>query len=214
MIEIKKWYYRKIADETVKNLGKNGFTAKYFDSRNEALAYIEEIIDKFSSIGFGGSMTVLEELKLQEIALKKNKEILNHNSPELSLQEKNEIRRKQQTCDLFITSTNALTRDGKLINIDGVGNRVSAMIFGPKKVLIVAGINKITKDIHDGIKRVREISAPMNAKRLNKKTPCVETGKCVDCNSPERICRVLTILEKKPALTDIEIIIIGENLGF
>ena len=211
---VKKWFNEKIALKVISNLEKNEFKAKYFEDKNIAIEYIKEIVKEFSTIGFGGSMTVLQDLQIDKIAENMGKRILNHNNPELTLEEKNNIRKKQQTCELFITSTNAITKDGKLVNIDGVGNRVSAMIFGPKKVLIIAGINKITTNVHSAIKRIKEIASPMNAKRLNAKTPCAETGECVDCKSPGRICRVTVIMDKKPKLTDIEVVIIGENLGF
>ncbi len=211
---VKEWYNEKIAKKVVENLEKNEFKAKYFKNRNEAIDYISKVLENHNSIGFGGSMTVLEDLKIDKIAEKMGKEILNHNNPDLPMEEKLKIRKKQLTCDLFLTSTNAITKDGKIVNIDGVGNRVSAVIFGPKKVLIICGINKVTKDIHSALKRIKEIAAPMNAKRLSAKTPCAETGECVDCKSPGRICRVTVIMDKKPKLSDIEVLIIGESLGY
>jgi L-lactate utilization protein LutB len=214
MENIKKWFYEKTASTSILNLEKNGFKAIYFEKIDTAVSYITEIIAKYDTIGFGGSVTVLYDLKLHDIAKKLNKNILNHNAPDITAEKKHQIRLSQQTCDLFITSTNALTKDGKLVNIDGAGNRVSAMIFGPKKVLVVAGINKIVKDVDKALKRIKEISAPMNTKRLSLKTPCAATGECADCSSSDRICRVTTIIEKKPNYTDIEIVIIGENLGF
>ncbi|MCB4204463.1 lactate utilization protein [Deferribacterales bacterium Es71-Z0220] len=211
---VKKWFNERTASLTIENLEKNGFKASYFEKSETALKYIESIAQDFNRIGFGGSMTVLHDLKLDELLKAKGKEILNHNIGSLSPEEKLEIRKRQLTCDLFITSTNALTKDGKLINTDGVGNRVAAMIFGPKKTLVLAGVNKIVKDVNAGLSRIKEIASPMNTKRLNVNTPCAVTGVCSDCNSPQRICRVTTIIEKKPNFSDIEIIIIGENLGY
>lgn len=211
---VKKWFNERVSGLTIENLEKNGFKASYFEKSETAIKYIQSIAENYNKIGFGGSMTVLQSLKLDELLKGKGKEILNHNIGSLSAEEKLEIRKKQLTCDLFITSTNALTKDGKLINTDGVGNRVGAMIFGPEKVLVIAGVNKIVKDIDAGLKRIKEIAAPMNTKRLNMNTPCAVTGVCSDCNSPQRICRVTTIIEKKPNFSDIEIIIIGENLGY
>lgn len=211
---VKKWFNERVSGLTIENLEKNGFKASYFEKSETAIKYIESIAENYNKIGFGGSMTVLQGLKLDELLKGKGKEILNHNTGSLSAEEKLEIRKKQLTCDLFITSTNALTKDGKLINTDGVGNRVGAMIFGPEKVLVIAGVNKIVKDVDAGLKRIKEIAAPMNSKRLNMNTPCAVTGVCSDCNSPQRICRVTTIIERKPNFSDIEIIIIGENLGY
>jgi hypothetical protein len=106
-----------------------------------------------------------------------------------------------------------VTEDGWLYNVDATGNRVGAMFIGPKKVIVVAGVNKIVKTIEDAEKRVREWVAPQNAKRLNRKTPCVETGVCGDCSSPDRICNIDVTLRKKPIRTDVAVILVGENLG-
>lgn len=214
MQEIKKWHNMILAEKTINSLLKNGFRASYYENSNTALQYVDTILSEYHTIGIGGSMTVIRDLKLLERESLKNKVVLNHNSPDLSPEEKHEIRKKQQTCDLFITSSNAITEDGKLINIDGVGNRVNAMLFGPKKSLIIAGINKIVKNIDDGIQRIKRIASPMNAKRLGVNTPCAKLGYCTDCDSPQRICRVISIIEKRPIPSNIEIIIIGENLGF
>jgi len=159
-------------------------------------------------------MTVVKDLKLLERNSLKGKQLLYHNNPHLTPEEKNEIRKSQLTCDLFISSSNAITEDGKLVNIDGLGNRINAMLFGPKKSLIIAGINKIVANVDDGIKRIKRIASPMNAKRLGYNTPCAKLGYCTDCNSPDRICRAISIIEKKPNSSDIEIVLIGENLGF
>lgn len=214
MKTVKKWFWEKTALTTIENLGKNGFKGIYFETSETAVSYIKTLMSKSKAIGFGGSMTTLNELGLYDMAKGLGLEVLNHNSSELSAEEKLEIRKRQLTCSLFITSTNAITKDGKIVNIDGVGNRVAAMIFGPDKTLIVVGINKIVKDVESALKRVKEITAPMNAKRLNMNTPCAQTGVCSDCNSPQRICRVTAIIEKKPNFSDIEIVLIGENLGY
>jgi hypothetical protein len=129
------------------------------------------------------------------------------------MEERFELSRKALTSDVFVASTNALTEDGKLLNVDATGNRVAAMFFGPKKVIIVAGVNKIVKDIDAAEKRVREWAAPQNAKRLNRKTPCAETGVCADCRSPQRICNIYVTLAKRPSRTEVVVILVGENLG-
>ncbi|ADR19578.1 lactate utilization protein [Calditerrivibrio nitroreducens] len=214
MLEIKKWHNTTLAEKTIDSLLKNGFRASYYENSNTALTYIDTIISEHDVIGIGGSMTIIKDLKLLEREVMKNKIILNHNLPDITPEEKHEIRKKQQTSDLFITSSNAITEDGKLVNIDGVGNRVNAMLFGPKKTIIVAGINKIVKNVDDGINRIKRIASPMNARRLGVNTPCATIGYCTDCNSPQRICRVISIIEKRPIPSNIEIILIGENLGF
>ena len=118
------------------------------------------------------------------------------------------------TSDLFLGSSNAITLNGELVNIDGIGNRVNSTNFGPGKVVLVAGYNKIVDDVQEGIKRIKNVAGPLNARRLNIDVPCAKVGRCVDCNSPNRICRVIVIHERKPFLTDILIILVGEELGF
>ena len=115
--------------------------------------------------------------------------------------------------DIFLTGTNAITEDGKLYNVDATGNRVGAMFIGPKKVIVVSGVNKIVGDMDAAEKRVKWWVAPQNAKRLNRKTPCVETGVCGDCSSPDRICNIYVTLGKKPARTDVVVILVGQELG-
>jgi hypothetical protein len=118
------------------------------------------------------------------------------------------------TSDLFLSSVNAITMDGELVNIDGMGNRVNATNFGPKKVILVAGYNKIVEDVQEAIKRIKNVTAPMNARRLNLEVPCAKLGKCADCNSPNRMCRIVVILEWKPTWTDMLVILVGEELGY
>jgi hypothetical protein len=116
--------------------------------------------------------------------------------------------------DLFLSSSNAVTLNGELVNIDGVGNRVNSTNFGPGKVILVVGYNKIVEDVQEAIQRIKNVAAPLNARRLNVDVPCAKVGKCVDCNSPNRICRAIVIHERKPSLTDILVILVGEELGF
>jgi hypothetical protein len=129
------------------------------------------------------------------------------------MDERMELFRKSFSSDFFLTSTNAITEDGKLFNVDATGNRVGAMFIGPKKTIVVSGVNKIVKDIGAAEKRVREWTAPQNAKRLNRKTPCVETGVCADCSSSGRICNIYVTLAKKPSRTEVVVILVGEKLG-
>jgi len=128
---------------------------------------------------------------------------------------------KQLTSDVFLASSNAVTEDGKLVNIDMGGNRVGAMVFGPKQIIVVAGFNKIVKNVEEGIDRARNVAASMNARRLylssgqtKYKTPCALTGTCADCNVNDRLCRVITIVERRPSGSDVSVILVGEELGF
>lgn len=113
-----------------------------------------------------------------------------------------------------MTSTNAIIADGRLVNTDGTGNRVAAMIFGPKKVIVIAGTNKIVENLEEAEARIRMTAAPLNNKRLNRSNPCVTTGHCMDCQGPTRLCNVTTVLYKRPPVPDIHVLVVGEELGY
>ena len=143
------------------------------------------------------------------------REILNHGDPALSRDEKIGVMRRQLTCDLFLSGTNALTLSGELVNIDATGNRAAAMFFGPRKVIVVAGRNKLVDGtVQDAIQRVKNWATPPNSRRLKYKTPCASTGFCCDCNSPDRLCRVTTVIERPPRLTDMRVLVVNADLGF
>lgn len=213
MSELKNWHNETIGTKTVEALKKNNFAAAYCQTKQDALEYILTLIPAEGTVGIGGSATVIELGLLDKLAAQ-GTVMFNHGLPDLSAEAKLELRRKQLTCDVFIASTNAVTMDGKLVNTDGAGNRVAAMIFGPKKVVIVTGVNKIVKNIAEAEKRIELYAAPINNKRLNTPNPCVKTGECMDCQGPTRICNVTTIMNKRPMLTDIHVVIVGEQLGF
>ena len=170
-------------------------------------------IPKRAKVGIGGSVTVRDIGLVEAIEKQSNTIFMDWGKP-LELKEKIKVRKEALTSDVYLTSSNAITLQGQLVNIDGTGNRVSAMIFGPKKVIIVAGANKLVDTLDEALARIRNIAGPLNGKRLNLKTPCALTGKCTDCNSPDRMCKVKVILEKKPSLSDITIVLVGENLGY
>lgn len=212
--ELNFWKYEQKCLKTIEALKKNAFSAQYFSNRNDAVTYIKTQASYAQTIGIGGSMTIAQ-LGLQDIFIGLGKEVYNHNLPGLTPSEKIEIMRKAILTDIYFSSANAITINGEIINIDATGNRVGSMLFGPKKVIIVAGRNKIVEgDVSSAIKRIKDWASPPNAKRLNFKTPCAETGFCSDCNSPDRICRIITIIERKPRLTDFEVILINDDLGF
>lgn len=191
------------------SLIENGFNVEIFKSSEEAKNALLRAINVDESIAFGGSKT-LEELGLYEEFKNRGNEIYWHWREE----DKNYARQKAIDTDIYLTSTNALTLDGKLVNIDGTGNRVSSMIFGHKRVYVVVGRNKICKDYDEAIKRIKNIAAPLNAKRLNLNTPCKFTGKCSDCDSPDRMCNAEVIIHRNPTGTEINIYLIDEELGF
>jgi L-lactate utilization protein LutB len=207
------WLREKLGELCVKKLKKNAFDAHFVETREEARSLILEMVSGYETFGFGGSDTtrslgVLEELKALD------KTIYDHWVKGHNLEEDLDLRLRMGRCDCFFTSANAVSATGEVVNVDGVGNRTSAMAFGPKKVVIVAGMNKVTQDLESALRRVKEVAAPMRAKSLNMETPCAETGVCSDCNVPQRICRVTTILHRKPMLTDVSVILIKEDLGF
>ncbi|MBO8137826.1 MAG: lactate utilization protein [Desulfotomaculum sp.] len=212
-MSIQQWHNDTLGKKVVEQLKKNEFDAVYFSDREEAVKHVLEYISQGNTVGIGGSMT-LQQLRIPELAREKGAEVLDHNLPELSAEEKMEIRRRQLTSDVFLSSTNALTLDGCLVNIDGVGNRVAAMTFGPRKVVIVAGVNKICKDVHSALQRIQMTASPQNNKRLNLPNPCAAAGVCSDCRSKTRTCRAYSIMKRKPMTTDITVVVIGENLGY
>ncbi|MBP1626886.1 MAG: hypothetical protein H6Q00_1361 [Holophagaceae bacterium] len=211
---ITQWAHEQHCQKAVKSLVRNGFTAVYCEGAVQAREYLLREAEAAITIGFGGSRT-LADLEVEEALRLAGKEILNHGLPHLAPGEKLAVMRRQLTCDLFLTSTNALTLEGHLVNIDGNGNRAGAMFFGPRKVLIVVGRNKLVDgDAQAALHRIATWAAPANAKRLNRRTPCAETGLCSDCSSPERICRVTTILTRKPSYTDVHVLVVNEEMGF
>jgi len=210
---IKRWYLQERAQRAVKALQKNGFDAMYVDDRNKAREEILKLIPEGTSIGVGGSMTIREIGVLDKLA-KRGHTIYDHWKSGLSQEEILEIRRAHLTCDVFLASTNALTLEGELASTDAYGNRVCAMTFGPKKVIIATGANKIVKDLQAGLRRIKEMAAPHALKESGVPIPCVQTGICIDCDSPLRMCRATIILERKPLQTDITVLIIGEEMGF
>ena len=211
--ELVNWTSEKKCRKAVDALTQRGFTAIYCATAQDAAGYILKQAESANSIGFGGSLSVAD-LKLTTILADAGKEILNHGFPDLTPEQRLQTMRRQLTCDLFLTGTNALTLDGTLVNIDGNGNRVASMMFGPAKVIIVAGRNKIVEgDVGDALNRIKEKAAPPNAMRLDKQTPCAVTGICADCDSPQRICRITTILDRRPSLTDTHVLVVNEDMG-
>lgn len=209
--------YWQIKLESVRQrLSENGFDAFVVHSKEVAKdLVIKELIPsiKPSSIAFGGSMTVVETGIYDAVKTLSNMEIIDTYDNTIPVEERIERRRKALLADLFITGTNAIVEEGQLVNLDGMGNRVAALAFGPKTVLILCGRNKIAPDLESAITRVKYLAAPANAMRLSRKTPCTKTSLCEDCSSPERICNVWSIIEKSSPKGRIKIVLINEDLG-
>lgn len=193
------------------NLQRLGYQVTEFDTKEAAVRYLDNSIDD-RSVGFGGSMT-LKEMGLYDTLRRHNQVLWHWNVPEG--RSGAEILKEAQTADIYISSVNGIAQTGEIINIDGNCNRVAGMMFGHEKVYLVAGENKIADDYEKALYRARNIAAPLNAKRLGKKTPCAVNGdRCYNCTSPERICRGLSVFWTKPSGREYEIILIHESLGY
>ena len=187
-----------------KNLEEQGFQSSCFATAKEAADYLDAQIDG-ATVGIGGSMTI-QAMGLSERLSKHNEVIWHWEGGEL---------RRAMLADVYLTSVNGLAETGEIVNIDGNCNRVAASMFGPKRVYYVVGINKIAPDFEKALWRARNVAAPKNAQRLGKKTPCaVKADRCYDCKSPERICRGLSVLWRKPTgFEQAEVVLIEEELG-
>jgi hypothetical protein len=210
---IKEWWIEEKARKAVEKLEAHGFKAIYVKTKEEAVNEIWKHVVPQAKVGAAGSVTIREIGILGQLE-GEGHTIYDHWKPGIPKEDMLGVRKSQMTSDLFLGSANAITLNGELVNIDGAGNRVNSITFGPGKVILVAGYNKIVEDVQEAIKRIKNVAAPLNARRLNLDVPCAKLGKCVDCDSPNRICRVVMIHERKPMLTDILIILVGEELGY
>jgi len=190
------WYIEKQIDRIINNLRKRNMEGFFVSDNSELISLLEKLIAENSVIGVGDSMTLFETGVIDFI--RKGSYIYIQNF----------------SADTFLCSTNAITESGELYNIDGNGSRVAPMLYGPKQVILVAGINKIVKDIEEAEKRVRNYSAPIDAKRLDKDTPCVNLGYCIDCKSPNRICNDFVVIRGQFIKNRIKVIIVGKQLGY
>jgi L-lactate utilization protein LutB len=200
-------------DEMVAKFKSKNIDVVQVKNKKEASEFILKMIPNGSKIGYGGSVTleqvgVLEKIKTSDFVLFDRSKVFMRN------RDGYELAQKALLSDFFLSGANAVTLDGKIVNRDKYGNRVGAQIFGPEHVIIVVGKNKIVKNLEEAIKRIENVAAPLNTKRLNLKTPCVQTGKCMDCSSPERICYVTTIIEGQAKPGRMTLIIVDEDLGF
>jgi L-lactate utilization protein LutB len=215
---IDQWQKDVFAEKAVKSLIKNQFDAVYCPGREDAVSHIQAMVKEGTSVGFGGSMTAVE-LGLVEKLEEKGAVVLNRESVKaepapLAPEEFIPMARKLFSSDLYIASANAVTLDGHILNVDGAGNRVATITIGPGKVVLVAGINKITRNLDEAHTRLETVACPKNVKRYNLPNPCTETGYCMDCKSPTRACRIFHVMKYKPMLTDMTVIIVGESLGY
>lgn len=208
-----EWYVQKRVGRTLESLKNNNMKGYYIEKREQLFEILKNLIIENSIIGVGDSIT-LSETGVIDFLKEGNYEFLDKYRKGITSEEKKHIYIQNFSADTFMCSTNALTENGELYNIDGNGSRVAPMIYGPKQVIIVVGINKIVKNIEEAEKRVRNYAAPIDAKRLDKNTPCTTLGYCVDCKSPNRICNNFTTIRGQFVKDRIKIIIIGETLGY
>lgn len=166
------------------------------------------------TVAYGGSMTMKAAGLHDALSTLEGVEVLRPDAPNLSNEEKIELRRKGLLADFYVSGTNAVTEDGHLVNLDMIGNRVAAITFGPKQVVILVGRNKIVPDLNAAMYRIKEYAAPVNSMRLDFATPCIKTSHCEDCKSPQRICNSWAITEKSFPKGRIKIVLINEELGF
>ncbi|MFL0269421.1 lactate utilization protein [Candidatus Clostridium radicumherbarum] len=207
------WYIEKQIERTINNLRKRNMEGFFVEDEKNLKKILNELIDENSVVGVGDSMTLFETGVI-DFLREGNYTFLDKYRKGITKEEKQLIYIQNFSADTFICSTNALTEDGELYNIDGNGSRVAPMIYGPKQVILVTGINKIVKDIEEAEKRVRNYCAPIDAKRLNKNTPCTTLGYCIDCKSPDRICNDFTIIRGQFIKNRIKVIIVEKQLGY
>ena len=207
------WANEKKISRTVQAINKNNMNGYYAKDREELIRIIEDIVSENSLVSCGGSMTLLETGVMEHLRSGRYK-FLDRYKEDITREEVVNMFKESFFADAYFTSSNAVTENGELYNVDGNGNRVAAMLYGPEKVIVICGVNKIVKNVEEAIKRNRECAAPINAKRLNKETPCSKVGYCMDCKSKDRICNEYTLIKRQNRKERMHIIFLNENLGY
>ena len=208
----KEKYYEKRGQILVKNLQNRHFEAYYCATKEEALAKALELIPEGATIGWGGCMTA-GQMGLMDALHQGNYKLLDRDQCK-TMEEREAMQRQAFSADFFLSGANGLSLDGEMVNIDGMGNRVAAIIYGPKSVLVIAGMNKVCDTLEDAITRARTVAAPMNQQRFTSPNPCGVTGTCADCKSETCICNHIVITRHCRPVGRIKFILVGEDLGF
>lgn len=208
-----KWVNEKKIEKTINNLKKNNINGYYVKDNDELINLIKDIAKEGEVVSVGGSMSLFES-KVIELLRSGRYEFLDRYKKNLTQEDIKEIYRKSFFADTYFASANAITEDGKIFNVDGNGNRVAAILYGPDKVVLIVGVNKIVKNIEQAVARNRAISGPANAKRLNLSTPCIKTGQCMECNIEDRICCEYTVIKRQRNPKRMHVIFINDTLGF
>lgn len=211
MNENKKKMYDLSGPKTVEAMKKRHFDAYYCSTAAEAVEKALELIPKTDSVSWGGVMTV-DELGLKQRLAQEGYTLIDRDTAK-DPAEKQALMHQALNCGTFLMSSNAISKDGQLVNIDGIGNRVAALCFGPKQVIVVAGMNKVAADLDGAVSRARHIAAPANAQRFDGKTPCAVNGQCGDCTSPDCICSQMVITRFCKPAGRIKVVLVGEELG-
>ena len=211
MADPKQLYYQKRGEILVKNLKSRHFDAFYCTDKNTALAKALELIPEGASVGWGGAMSA-QQIGLID-AVKEGKYQAIDRSAAKSADEKAELEKRCLFSDVFLTGANGISLDGQMVNVDGTGNRVGAIIYGPKSILVIAGMNKVEETLEKAVHRARTVAAPANQQRFLGKTPCTVTGSCGDCKSEDCICNQIVITRNCRPAGRIKFILVGEDLG-
>lgn len=212
-MENKKLYHQLLAAKIIKGLKQRNMEGYYFENTDDATAKINELITKNQTVSFGGSMTLRESGILDSIRNRDDITLLDRDQC-TSQEETDEIMRKSFFADTYLLSTNAITEDGQLVNIDGNGNRVAALIYGPKQVIVVAGLNKVTPTVDAAMLRARSYAAPINNIRLDKPNPCTKTGDCHNCFSDSCICNQFVVTRRSGTPGRIQVILLEGEYGY
>lgn len=202
-----------VLNKIAEKLKKKNADAIVVADKNAALEALKEMIPEGSTVGLGGS-TSLSEIGGLDFLRSGKFELFDQYKEGLSREENLALRKKGLTANYFVTGSNAITEEGVMVNIDGFGNRVAAQIYGPEHLILIIGKNKVVPTIDAAMERAQEFAAPTNAKRFDLNIPCKKTGKCHDCDSPERICNFYTIIKRFPAPGRVRIILVNEDLGY
>jgi L-lactate utilization protein LutB len=208
-----KWVVDQKIKRTMKNLEKNNMEAYFVNDKKEVIGKLGEILKEGDTVSVGGSMSLFE-IGVIDFLRKGNYKFLDRYAENLKPEDIKNVFRKSFFADDYIVSTNALIEDGRLYNVDGNGNRVAAMLYGPDKVIVIVGINKIVSSLDEAVERVRRCSAPANVRRLKVDSPCAKLGYCVDCSSDSRICNEYTLIRRQNHKGRVKVIIVNEPLGY
>ena len=200
-------------EQTIGNLTRNNMAGYFVQDQKELITLLKQLIQPGQTAGCGDSAT-LHELGVYEFLRSGAFTFYDKYAPGLTPEDKRKLYLNNFDADTFVTGTNAITVDGKLFNIDGNGSRVAPMLYGPRQVIVVAGVNKITVDVDAAITRTRQIAAPLDAKRLNKQTPCATLGRCIDCRHPQRICNDFVLITGQFIKDRIKVIFVDQELGY